>query len=252
MVNVLKIMLYGVLVVLSYELCAKATAEYIRKSVLEINSNENVVINILRKNAKLIELILIWFSVMLLSVLSGNDLIRTIIFATAAELLFLTYKRLREASRKKEVMLDLLNVTECLKVQLTSEISLKTALRNIPKLCKNKQFELKLTDLCLEYELSKFTVYNANKTIAENFNYPEIQIFLSAINQQIQGASALEPFENLTEILKEKEIEFMEEATAKRVGIITGGVALIVINLAALGIYPVFIEIFEGTKSLLS
>ena len=58
-------------------------------------------------------------------------------------------------------------------------------------------------------------------------------MFISALNQQTQNTSALEAFDNLIEVLKEKYIEYMEDMTKTKSLIMILGVCIVVFNLAS-------------------
>ena len=108
------------------------------------------------------------------------------------------------------------------------------------------EFKGLLTNMYLEYELSKFIVLDSKEAMLRKFNYPEIRIFVSSLNQQIQGTSAIEAFDNLILILKEEYVDFLEENTKNKIAIMVVGVFFIVVNIAALGIYPIAVEAFNA------
>lgn len=188
----------------------------------------------------------------LMSFIVGNTIIKSLFFAIMTYLLIIWYERLKNKTREKQVLQDLLNVAECLRVQLSSGISLSISLRNIPVLCKNKEFSGELTNLYLEYELSKFTVSTSAKELETRFNYPEIKMFISALKQQTQHTSALEAFDNLIEVLKEKYIEYMEDNTRVKSLIMVLGVCIVVFNLALMSVYPMILEANEAISVMLN
>jgi len=189
--------------------------------------------------------------IMLLAFLATSSIGKTFFYGICTYGLFFAAERIRTAKEKKEVLIDVLNVCECLRVQLSSQIALNHALKNLAQLCKNKEFKRYLTDLFLEYELSKYTVGSSANKLGRRFRYPEIKIFLSVLNQQMQGASRLESLDNLIEVLKEKYVEFLEDTTKNKIALMTAGVFLLVLNLAAISVYPVVIESMESLRSIL-
>lgn len=190
-------------------------------------------------------------AVMVIVFCSTFSILRTLFYGICIYALIYAAERISAAKEKKEVLVDVMNVCECLRVQLSSQISLNHALKNVTQLCKNEEFQRYLTDLFLEYELSKFTISSTANKLGRRFCYPEIKIFLSTLNQQMQGASSLEGLDNLIEILKEKYVEFLEDTTKNKITFMTVGVFLIVINLAAISVYPVLIESMESLRSIL-
>ncbi|MBP3284894.1 MAG: hypothetical protein J6M02_05295 [Clostridia bacterium] len=190
--------------------------------------------------------------VMIMVFFSTFSVWKTLFYGVCGYGLLYVAERIKKAKEKKEVLIDVMNVCECLRVQLSSQIALNHALKNLAQLCKNQEFQRYLTDLFLEYELSKFTVSSSANKLARRFRYPEIKIFLSVLNQQMQGTSRLESLDNLIEILKEKYVEFLEDTTKNKIAFMTAGVFLIVVNLAAISVYPVVIESVESLRSILS
>jgi hypothetical protein len=201
-------------------------------------------INITKNTAKIIYSSFVIF----VAILAGNNLMKSFLFGVITYLIIISFEIIRKNTRKKEVLQDLLNVSECLRVQLSSNISLGIALRNISELCKNKELSIELTNLYLEYELSKFTISNSANDLISKFNYPEMKMFISAINQQSQHTSALEAFDNLIEVLQERYIEYMEENTRTKSLIMIFGVCIVVFNIAAMSVYPVIIEAGEAIQ----
>ena len=199
------------------------------------------------KNKELIAFIGIIASLLLL----GYDLLYSVVILVI--ILFLVYgiKNIRKNIYKKQVLNDLLNISECLRVQLSSQIPLTSALRSLPELCINREFSGLLKNLYLEYELSNFIILDSIENLCAKFNYPEIKIFASCLKQQTQGTSATEALDNLIYILKEKYIEFLEENTKNKMAIMTLGVFGVVLNIAAIGIYPVATEAFNAINVML-
>ena len=76
-------------------------------------------------------------------------------------------------------------------------------------------------------------------------------MFVSAINQQTQNTSALEAFDNLIEVLKDKYIGYMEDVTRSKSVIMIIGVCIVVLNLAAMSVYPLIMEANEALKVML-
>ena len=199
------------------------------------------------KNKALMAFIGIFMCLLLL----GHSFINSI--GISIIILFLAYGvgNVRKNTYKKQVLNDLLNISECLRVQISSQIPFASALRSLPELCVNKEFSGQLKNLYLEYELSNFIILDSIENLSTKFNYPEIKIFVSCLKQQMQGTSAIEALDNLIYILKEKYIEFLEENTKNKMAIMTLGVFGVVLNIAAIGIYPVAIEAFNAINVML-
>lgn len=195
---------------------------------------------------------LIWLIGMVICLLLlGYGVIYSILVPAIMPFLGYGIRNIKINAYKKQVLNDLLNISECLRVQLSSQIPIANALRSLPELCVNKEFSGLLKNLYLEYELSNFIILDSIENLRTKFNYPEIKIFISCLNQQIQGTSTIEALDNLIFILKEKYIEFLEENTKNKMAIMTLGVFGVVLNIAAIGIYPVATEAFNAINVML-
>lgn len=199
---------------------------------------------------KYLTAIVICIGIFVLALINGHKFLTSLIYSIFSIFIVLMYKKIKSSSIKKQVLSDLLNVTDCLRVQLSSGISLEIALKNLPELCKNKEFSDLLTNLYLEYELDKFTIGSYGKELERRFNYSEIKMFVSAVKQQNQYTSMIELIDNLINILRERYIEFLEDATKSKMAIMTLGVFVIVINIALLGVYPVLVESFNAINMM--
>jgi Flp pilus assembly protein TadB len=153
---------------------------------------------------------------------------------------------------KREILNDLLNVTECLKMQTSSQIPIKFALRTIPEVCKNKKLAVILTNLSIQYELSKFDLGKALEELKNTFSYQEIHIFSSALLQQARLGNADEAFYNVIEILREKYIDYLEENTNSKIILMTLGVIVILVNLAVMTSFPIIMEVNQNLSKMMS
>lgn len=245
MITILRISLIICLFIINRRIISKQVAKMARKEFFYLEKSNN---NIFFGRNTYIQKGICSVMILIISIIAGNRFIKSLIFAIVTYFIITGFEIIRKNSKKKEILQDLLNVSECLRVQISSNISLSIALRNIPELCKNKEFSTELTNLYLEYELSKFTVSNSANVLEHKFNYPEMKMFISAINQQSQNTSALEAFDNLIDVLKEKYIEYMEENTKLKSLIMIFGVCIVVFNLAVMSIYPIIIEAGDAIK----
>jgi len=203
------------------------------------------------KNNQLIRDFIVFFGMLIMAILSGCRLVVSLGTSAIAVCLVYGFGIIKRNAIKKQILQDLLNVSECLRVQISSQIPLNNSLRSIPELCINKEFSNLLKNVYLEYELSKFIIVDSGEALQLKFNYPEMKLFLSALNQQIQGTSAIDAFDNVILLLREKYIEFLEDSTKSKMAIMTIGVFGIVLNIAAMGVYPMAVEAFNAINVML-
>jgi len=247
MVGLLQAALITTLFIISRLLIGKAIGKRARRIILD----KTEIAGKRDENKEFIKEILIFAGIFLLALLNEYNIIFSLILGTMSVGLLHGLKIIKKGMRKKQILLDLLNISECLRVQLSSQIPLGNALKTLPELCENKEFASLITNVYLEYELSKFVISDAGEFLINRFNYPEMRLFISALNQQIQGTSAIEAFDNLMSVLREKYVEFLEDSTKSKMTIMTMGVFVIVLNIAAVGIYPVAAEAFNAINVML-
>lgn len=173
------------------------------------------------------------------------------IFGSAAYFIPKVYKDLSKNIAKKKTLIDLLNIVESLSVQMSSNMPLKLALKSLPDICRYSKFKESMTDLYLEYQLTGFSLAKAVKKLKMKFPYTEILMFSSAIEQQARGGDSESAYSNLLHILKDKNIEYIENTTESKTVLLIVGVFIILINLLLMGCYPVIIEVNENLHTLL-
>lgn len=173
------------------------------------------------------------------------------IFGGAFYLIPKLYRDINKNNVKKKTLIDLLNVVESLSVQMSSNMPLKFALKNLPDACKYSKFKVAMTDLYLEYQLTGFCLTKTLKKLKNKFPYTEMLMFASAVEQQARGSNADAAYSNLLQVLKDKNIEYVEGATENRTVLLIIGVFIILINLLIMGCYPVIVEVNQNLNTLL-
>jgi len=186
-----------------------------------------------------------------LGAINYKSFFMSIVFGLAGFVLPDLMIRIHKNAEKKQIHMDLLNIVESIKVQMSSNIPLIIALKNIPDLCKNKKLKNSLYDMYLEYELSGYSLVNSVNKMKNKFKILEMNMFLSAIEQQIKYGQAFETYENLIVILREKYIEYIENGTESKMLIMTFGIIIVLINLAVMGSYPIIVEVNNNLSTIL-
>jgi len=205
---------------------------------------ENIFIYIMTKIALLI-------TFCYLGAINYKSILMSVLFGIAGFLLPDFMIRIQKNAEKKQIHVDLLNVVECIKVQMSSNIPLIVALKNIPALCKNKKLRNSLYDMYLEYELNGYSLISSINKMKNKFKLLEMNMFLSAIEQQVKYGQAFETYENLIVILKEKYIEYIENGTQSKMMVMTIGIIIVLINLAIMGSYPIIVEVNQNLTTML-
>jgi len=189
--------------------------------------------------------------VLFVSAYTYKSVLQGVIFGGVAYFIPRLYRNINKNNVKKKTLIDLLSVVESLGVQMSSNMPLKIALKNLPDACKYSKFKDAMTDLYLEYQLTGFCLTKTLKKLKSKFPYTEILMFASAVEQQARGANAENAYGNLLQVLKDKNIEYVEETTESKTVLLIIGVFIVLINLLIMGCYPVIVEVNQNLNTLL-
>ena len=175
-----------------------------------------------------------------------------IIFALVGFFLPDIYLHILNESKKNVILLDLFNIVECLRLQLSSGIALKEAMRELANLCVDDNFRGAIQEMSLRYELSEYNINFAVMGLKKDYPYKEIELFASSLEGQVHNLGGYDNFNNLSELLKERYLSNIEDNTNLKVFFIVISVIVILINLAILGSFPIIVEIMQNFEQIFS
>ena len=135
-------------------------------------------------------MIIFAFVIFLVSTYTYKSILYGALYGTIGFMIPRFYKKLINSVEKRKALIDLLSVVESLNVQLTSNMPLKLALKNLPDVCKYTKFKDAMIDLYLEYQLTGFSLNSFLKKLKSKFPYTEILMFASAIEQHARGSNS--------------------------------------------------------------
>lgn len=174
------------------------------------------------------------------------------IFALVSFFLPDIYLHILNESKKNKILLDLFNIVECLRLQLSAGIGLKEAMREIAELCVENDFRGAIQEMSLRYELSEYNINFAVMGLKKDYPYKEIELFASSLEGQVHNLGGYDNFNNLSELLKERYLSNIEDNTNLKVFFIVISVIVILINLAILGSFPIIVEIMQNFEQIFS
>ena len=162
------------------------------------------------------------------------------------------YLHILNESKKNKIFLDLFNIVECLRLQLSAGIGLKEAMREIAELCVDDGFRGAIQEMSLRYELSEYNINFAVMGLKKEYPYKEIELFASSLEGQVHNLGGYDNFNNLSELLKERYLSNIEDNTNLKVFFIVISVIVILVNLAILGSFPIIVEIMQNFEQIFS
>ncbi|MGE5329017.1 MAG: type II secretion system F family protein [Deltaproteobacteria bacterium] len=152
--------------------------------------------------------------------------------------------------RNNSINNDLINAVDCLYLQMSASMTLGHALRGLHEVCENKDLKKEMIKLSSEYELSGHNIEKAAEEFKNAFNIIEIDLFASALKQQIFNGNSRDSLGNLSEILREGYIDRLNIRTKLKSFCIIIGVVIIMIDIIALTMFPIFVDAGEGMKKI--
>lgn len=155
-------------------------------------------------------------------------------------------KRIRDS----QVCSDLLNVVDCIYLQLSAHVNLKNVLKGIGGVCRNKDLKNALNTLSTRYELFEYNIEDSVSEFQQKFDILEIDMFSNAIKQQSSNNSILEILNNLSNILKLRYLDKLNSDTKTKVILITLGVTIILFNIVVLITFPIFIDVSKNLHQI--
>lgn len=162
------------------------------------------------------------------------------------------YIYLHKKSRDSEICVDLLNIVDSISLQLSAEVSLKDSLKKQFENCKNKDFQKAILEFSMQYELSELNINESINKLRDKFDILELNMFCNSLKQFNKVGNIIEILDNLSNMLKNKYIEKMKEATRTKVLYITFGVIIALGNIIMLTFYPLFISVGQGFHTVFS
>lgn len=152
--------------------------------------------------------------------------------------------------RNNAIRNDMLNAVDCLYLQMSANMTLEDALRGLHQVCENKDLKKEMIKLASEYELSGHNIEKAAEEFKDAFDVLEIELFASALKQQVINGNSQEALGNLSEILREGYIDRLNIRTRIKSLYIITGVIVIMIDIILLTMFPIFMDVGEGMKQI--
>jgi len=155
-----------------------------------------------------------------------------------------------EIIRNNSINNDMLNVVDCLYLQMSANMTLGDALRGLHESCENNDFKREIIKLSSEYELSGNNIEKAADEFKSSFNIIEMDLFASALKQQVSNGNSQEALANLSEILREGYLDRLNMRTKIKSLYIIAGVIIIMLDIIALTMFPIFMDVGEGMRRI--
>lgn len=178
------------------------------------------------------------FQMTILGLLTGLFVIDLIIF-------------IEKRNRTNEILNDLPDVIDSLKIQILSGIPLTSAIMELYKIPKNKSFKRLLELLAARYSITRDMSLAVNE-FRKHFDMVEIEGFCLTLEQNEQTGSSLGLLENQSQILQANYIFKIQRDTKKKEYIVIFCMILILVNIASIILYPIISQINQSLNTIFS
>lgn len=160
-------------------------------------------------------------------------------------LVFLNKKNVYSSIQK-----DLLNIVDSLYLQVASNIPVDKILKQIPYICNTKVLKNALISMSNVYEYTGFNIQTAVLELKNRFNIVEVDMFCNALVEQSLLGDNIALFENLSNILTQKNIDQIKIDTKKKIVFITMGIGVTLLNISLLVFYPIINSFSESFSNI--
>lgn len=158
---------------------------------------------------------------------------------------------IEKKGRKEQILEDLPDVVDSLKLQVSSGVPLASAVQELYKIPKNKSFSKRLEKLSATYSITK-DMSIAVEEFKKYFDMVEIEGLCLTLEQNETTGSSLGLLKNQSEILQANHIFKIQKDTKKKEYIVIFSMILILINIASIILYPIVSQINQSLKSIFS
>ena len=166
-------------------------------------------------------------------------------FSLVDILLFFNQKNLYSNIRT-----DLIYIVDSIYLQLSSNIPMNNILKNLHINCKTQVLKRSLINMSNVYEYTGYNMQTAVVEIKERFDVLEIDMLSNALIEQTMLGDNLALFENLSDLLYEKNYTNIKRNTRNKVIVITIGIAISLLNICLLVFYPIMYSFSESFSNI--
>lgn len=158
---------------------------------------------------------------------------------------------IEKKSRKEQILEDLPDVVDSLRIQVSSGVPLASAVQELYKIPRNKSFSKRLEKLSATYSITKNMGFAVGE-FKKHFDMVEIEGLCLTLEQNEATGSSLGLLENQSQILQANHIFKIQKDTKKKEYIVIFSMILILINIASIILYPIVSQINQSLKSIFS
>ncbi len=187
---------------------------------------------------------------LILSIINDLSYINILIVSIISFFLLDILIFLNKKSLYSNIQKDLSNIVDNVYLQLASNINMSKILRDISYVCKTKVFRDALVSMSNVYEYTGYNIQTAVLELKRKFDIVEVDMFCNALVEQTLLGDNIALFENLSNVLTQKNLEQIKLNTKKKIVFITMGITVTLLNISLLVFYPIMNSFSESFSNI--
>lgn len=178
-----------------------------------------------------------------------NKLMATIISAISffyLDYMIYSFKK----SEKVLIINELKNLVNNIIICLSAYTTLIDALKVSIKALEYKRLKEELDKFVLSYEIYGYDIQKASNLLDGKFDSYELDMFINILKQSEKEGNILENLEKFISVLDLSYFKYLKRQSAKRLLNVTLGTVLLLVDIALIVMYPIFIQVTENLQTI--
>ena len=153
-------------------------------------------------------------------------------------------------SEKVIIINELKSLVNNMIICLSAFSSLKEALDVSSKAVEYKRLRVEMEKFSSSYELYGYDIGKASIVLEEKFDSYELDMFIGILKQSEKEGNVLENLEKFNTVLDLSYFKYSKRQAAKRLLNVTLGTVLLLVDIALIVMYPIFVQVMQNLQTI--
>lgn len=145
---------------------------------------------------------------------------------------------------------ELKGLVNSLTICLSAHTMLKDALDISVKSLGYKRLREELQKFVRSYEVYGYDIQKASNVLDGKFESYELDMFIGILKQSEKEGNVLENLEKFSTILDLSYFKYLKRQSAKRLFSMTLGTVLLLVDIALIVMYPIFVQVIQNLQTI--
>ena len=151
--------------------------------------------------------------------------------------------------KEKNILInELKNITNSLILCLSSHTTLETALTQAMSVIKYDRLRVSFIAFVKEYKMNGYKLKAPAQTLENKFSTYELTLFLGTLIQGEREGNLLESLEKYRDTLELNYFKYLKRRTAQSLLYVTLGTVLSLVNIVAIVMYPILVQVLNNLQ----